>query len=218
MKNSNLDKEQIAQSLQNKNFFSLDNFTIKINQDDSPDSPRNWDNLGKMVCFHRRYDLGDKHNFTNAEAFDQFAKIEEGELVKYVKLSQSLKNHKATLKNKSNLIILPLYLYDHSGITIATTHFHCPWDSGQIGYIYAKRNQENLSEEQIKEILINEVKIYDQYLRGEVLSFEVLKNDQFMDGVFGYYDKIDCINEAISSFEGVFIKSPPQTIQLSLFD
>ncbi len=33
-------------------------------------------------------------------------------------------------------VILPLDLYDHSGITMNTTGFHCPWDSGQVGYIY----------------------------------------------------------------------------------
>ena len=34
-------------------------------------------------------------------------------------------------------LMLPLYLYDHSGITMNTTGFSCPWDSGQVGWIYA---------------------------------------------------------------------------------
>ncbi|MFT7087622.1 MAG: hypothetical protein ACJAZX_001060 [Rickettsiales bacterium] len=196
MKNldSNLNKEKIIQDLQKQDCFSLGDFAIKIHYDESPDSPRNWDNLGKMGCFHRKYDLGDKHNFANYSEFADFL-----------------------FKNKPELIILPIYIYDHSGLTIATVPFHCPWDSEQIGYIYVKKNQENLSEEQIKQILINEVATYDQYLTGEVFAFEILKNDQFVDGVCGYYDKMNCINEAINSFEGVFIKKPPQTNQLSLF-
>lgn len=36
-------------------------------------------------------------------------------------------------------IVLPLYLYDHSGITMNTTGFSCPWDSGQVGWIYASK-------------------------------------------------------------------------------
>jgi hypothetical protein len=194
MTNLNLDKEQIVQSLQNQDFFILDNFTIKINQDDSGESPRNWDNLGKMVCFHGKYDLGDKHNFIDPEAFEKFSS-----------------------KNKSKLIILPLYLYDHSGLSIATAPFHCPWDSGQIGYIYAKRGSENLSEEQIKQILINEVKTYGQYLTGEVFAFEVLKNDEFVNAVCGYYGKEDCINEAIMSFEEVYLEKQAEPAQRDLF-
>jgi hypothetical protein len=195
MKNSNLNKVQMIQELQNQGFFKLDNLSIKINYEDSPASPRDWDNLGKMVCFHKRYDLGDQHNFVDPEALGEFLS-----------------------KNKESLIVLPLYLYDHSGITIATTPFHCPWDSGQIGYIYTKHDSENLSEEQIKEILINEVKTYDQYLRGEVFNFEVLENDQIMHAAFGYYQKEDCINEAISSFDHFFAKKAHETVQLSLFD
>ena len=26
------------------------------------DSPRDWDNMGTMVCWHSRYTLGDKHD------------------------------------------------------------------------------------------------------------------------------------------------------------
>ena len=27
------------------------------------DDPRSWDNIGTMVCFHSRYNLGDKHYY-----------------------------------------------------------------------------------------------------------------------------------------------------------
>jgi hypothetical protein len=44
--------------------------TIKIYQDDCDENqnPRHWDNLGTMVCFHRRYELGDKHTMSIEEA------------------------------------------------------------------------------------------------------------------------------------------------------
>ena len=35
-------------------------YTIKIEHDDYPDNPRDWDNAGEMVCWHRRYNLGDE--------------------------------------------------------------------------------------------------------------------------------------------------------------
>ena len=38
-------------------------------------------------------------------------------------------------------VILPLYLFDHSGISISTGSFHDPWDSGQVGFIYASKEK-----------------------------------------------------------------------------
>lgn len=34
--------------------------TIQISHDEMAESPREWDSLGTMACFHRRYTLGDK--------------------------------------------------------------------------------------------------------------------------------------------------------------
>ncbi len=46
---------------------NIGNYRLKIYQDDNTDSPRSWDNLGTMICFHRRYNLGDKHNYSHEE-------------------------------------------------------------------------------------------------------------------------------------------------------
>ena len=40
---------------------------------------------------------------------------------------------------KDIVFYLPLYLYDHSGITMNTGGFSCSWDSGQMGWIYATK-------------------------------------------------------------------------------
>ena len=86
-------------------------YRISIFQDTDPMNPRtDYDNAGTMVCFHSRYNLGDKHNFT-LESAREFSR-------------------------RKDIICLPLFLYDHSGITINTTGFSCPWDSGQVGFIY----------------------------------------------------------------------------------
>ena len=45
----------------------IGNYLIEVHQDESPESPRSWDNLGTMICFHRRYDLGDKHDYNHVE-------------------------------------------------------------------------------------------------------------------------------------------------------
>ena len=157
--------------------------TIEIYMDDDADDPRNWDNLGHMTCFHNRYSLGDSHNYNNL-----------------VELSETI--------NDKNSIILPLYLYDHSGITINTTGFSCPWDSGQVGIIYMTKEEIRKEynwkvitknrREKIYEYLINEVKIYDDFLTGNVYGF--MTKDKCGDDIescWGFFGETDyMINEA----------------------
>jgi hypothetical protein len=78
-------------------------------------------------------------------------------------------------------ISLPLYLYDHSGITMNTTGFSCRWDSGQVGFIYVSRSNvreeygwnriTKAREQQILKYLEGEVETYDQFIRGDVYGF-----------------------------------------------
>lgn len=84
---------------------------IEIHPDTDAESPREWDNAGTMVCWHRRYALGDKHTFNSPADFEEWAK-----------------------ENKA--LVLPLFLYDHSGLSMRTSAYGDPWDSGQVGYIY----------------------------------------------------------------------------------
>ncbi|MEG0092201.1 MAG: hypothetical protein RSA20_10290, partial [Oscillospiraceae bacterium] len=39
-------------------------YLLQVMQDDEPLNPReDYDNFGKMVCWHSRYNLGDKHDY-----------------------------------------------------------------------------------------------------------------------------------------------------------
>jgi hypothetical protein len=154
--------------------------TIEIMPDNDPENPREWDNLGTMVCFHRHYELGDKHNMTVEEA--------------------------RALASRKDVIALPLYLYDHSGVTMNTTGFHCPWDSGQVGFIYVTK--ESIRKEysvkhvtkklidKIKHYLNCEVETYDKYLTGDVYGFEVTREGEFIESVWGFFGMDDAIEEA----------------------
>ena len=44
-------------------------YVLVIQPDDDPLNPREDDNFGKMVCFHRRYHLGDHHNYIDKDDF-----------------------------------------------------------------------------------------------------------------------------------------------------
>jgi hypothetical protein len=154
---------------------------LEVWQEEYPQSPREmWENLGTMICFHKRYILGDKHNFTS----DEFGGW--GDMKK--KLSRKL----------NAAIILPLYMYDHSGLTISTTPFSCPWDSGQIGYIlvskenirksYLKKRISKKTLEIATKNLLAEVETYDQYLRGDVYGFTLKDpNGNEIETVGGFY-------------------------------
>ena len=97
---------------------------------------------------------------------------------------------------------LPLYVYDHGGITISTTPFNCQWDSGCIGYIYVTQDQikkeygiEEVDEEhenRAMNILRNEIEIYDKYIRGEVYGV-VCNIENAMDSCVGFYSEEDAI-------------------------
>ena len=165
-------------------------YRIKIFQDEAIESPREDDNLGTMICFHSRYNLGDKHNHSREEA-------------------QKL------LKGKDICVSLHLYLYDHSGITMNTTGFSCGWDSGQVGFIYVtkqkvreeynvKRITKNILEK-VTNVLQGEVKTYDQYLTGDVYRYEIVEitkcdkgheHEEDLDSCGGYYGDEICLQEA----------------------
>ena len=99
----------------------------------------------------------------------------------------------------SNIIALPLYLYDHCGITISTAPFACPWDSGQVGWIYVTKSR--IREEygafskqllnKVEAVLRSEVETYDQYLQGFVYGYMTfsLENGELVDGdsCWGFY-------------------------------
>ena len=160
-------------------------YGIKIYQDETPIDPRSNDNLGTMVCWHKRHELGDKHNYeANHELLTDLAKIETlnayvGDIMKEV---------------EKHCVLINLFLYDHSGITMSTSPFSCKWDSGQVGYIYVTREKlkaEQLadkSDEEIKEILKAEVEEYDQFLTGEVYGYEITDAAGLdIDSCWGYF-------------------------------
>jgi hypothetical protein len=167
-------------------------YTVKTEKDLSPESPRKWDNLGTMVCFSRNYNLGDKHDY-NFHDYDSWNEME-----------------KDIIKREKPCVILPLYLYDHSGITMNTTGFSCPWDSGQVGFIYMTKEVyiENFGgkimtpkrKEHAKGLLIGEVETYDQYLTGDVYGFIIFdENDNEIDSCWGFYSENECLEDGIAN-------------------
>ena len=160
--------------------------TLKVLRDEfSDNNPREWDNLTKMICFHSRYELGDKHLFYKKQNYNSWDDM------------------KADIIRRENpAVIKPLYLYDHSGIIIGTKYseypFNCPWDSCQIGYIfitkaaaYKEYNCKKITAKiriKLENILESEVEGYNQYLSGDIWGFIELDAEGIeINSCWGFY-------------------------------
>ena len=153
----------------------------EIIQDEIPMNPRTeFDNLGTMVCGHKRYTVGDKDHGYNLDNYSGWKEL-----------------RKAIVKDHGPCVILPVYLLDHSGLRVNTIGFnHCDpqrWDWGQLGIIYvshkkirAKRVTKKLIE-RVTANLRSEVKTYNQYLSGDVWGVRILDDDgNEVDSCWGF--------------------------------
>lgn len=119
-------------------------YTLEVMQDECPEDPRNWDNVCTMVCFHRRYNLGDKHNYADSDEF--FNDILHNVCgMKYEDFEELSTREKYKLACESDKIyIKELNLYDHSGLTISTSSgypYNDRWDAGCVGWIYVSNER-----------------------------------------------------------------------------
>lgn len=159
---------------------------LKIAHEPHAINPRSeYENVGTMMCLHKRYDLGDAvvnaHRADECESWDEVKEL----IIKAGAAHPDL--------------ILPLYLYDHSGLTMSTAPFSCRWDSGQVGFIYMSKDtalrewgpRRRLTpkiKEQALNCLRSEVKVYDYYLRGACYYFTLHDDaDELIDSCGGFF-------------------------------
>lgn len=188
--------------------------TIKIYHDPDAESPREWCNLGTLICWHRRYRLGDSHQFDSPKAFlcDLAGVSDQSDL--------SMDQLRDRAERKA--VLLPVFLYDHSGLAMNTIGFHCPWDSGQVGYIYgtleavrkefgAKRVTKALRAK-AEDILRGEIVTYDAYLGGRVYGYVIEQDGEEIDACWGFVGDYEtgCLPEAR---QAVPVRSPGQIPQ-----
>lgn len=175
--------------------YNFNGLTIEVMHDPEPESPREWSTLGTMLCTHGRYMLGDKNaketlreDIRNCKAYrDSWEKKYNMDDIMVL----------TALASKCGFIMLPLYLYDHSGITMNTTGFSCPWDSGQVGVILVSREWVRAEYDtsrvtaklkaKVLDALKAEVATYDEYLRGDVYGWSVEDAGVAFDSCWGYY-------------------------------
>jgi hypothetical protein len=141
-----------------------DKWILEVEPDDMPQNPRkDYDPFGHMVCWHRRYDLGDKHDYATPSEFWEDMK-------------------------DSIAIIANVFMYDHSAIAFSLHSFygrvpqgHAEFDSMQVGYMYLTKEDlqreydtEDVTDELREKALAifeSELKVYEQYVNGQVYCY-----------------------------------------------
>jgi len=188
---------------------------VREHYDDPFESPREWSNLGTMYCAHRSYNLGDEQIKDEKDLLARLLTCDENEL--------PFDNMLAWQEVEKDYLFLPLYLYDHSGITMNTGGFSCHRDSGKVGYIVVEKDKirkemgwkriTRRREQKVINILKSEVDIYDCYLRGEIWNFIIWDPDgNEIDACFGFYgDDMIYLEEAKAIIDRDIIEKEIQT-------
>ncbi len=164
-----------------------------------------------LACWHSRYNLGtiqpkntlEEHT---TELVSEYLNDSAWELIPWNGVRELKESVDTDALFDKHYISLPLYLYDHSGITMNTTGYTCRWDSGQVGMIYVSiiaikklygwgrltihRKETVLSD------MRNVVSVYDKYLCGDYWDYCIYKNDEIIDSCCQFGDYNYCLEEA----------------------
>lgn len=205
-------------------------YTIKVYPDDCPFDPRqDCDNLGIMATWHNRYNLGDIQpkddpaHYLASLIYDKGG-LSDDQLDSYYE--DSIDDY--LLKKFSKYFIwLPVYIYEHSGITISASRsypYNDRWDSGTLGFIYVDKEKvkeeyswKKLTSKRVEQIvnyLRSEVEYYDDYITGNVYGFTIEDNEgKEIDSCWGFigdYDKY-MLSECKSNIDHLINKHNKQS-------
>ena len=168
-------------------------YTFKLIKDFSPMNPcEDGDLLSKFLVFHPREDFGNCKDYATPDDFRNFLGQYPGEV-----------------------FVWPLYMYDHSGITISLSPFSCTFDSSQVGWVWVpmkdakNEGHGNIPLEELKakiyRVVESEVKMMDAFVSRECYGFELFdENEESVDSRFGYYgeeDATEAAKEAIAELK-----------------
>lgn len=169
--------------------------TCTIDYERDCESPREWDNLGVMVLSHKRYDVPNEIELS-FEDFDGWDEVE-----------------KHLRKEHDACIVLPVQMYDHSGVSIYVGDTHDRWDGGQLGFIFATKERvrewhgvKRITKEllaDVEQTLRGEVEMYSKYANGEMYRFTLEDNrGEILDACGGYFDTDDILSE-LKQYENI---------------
>ena len=164
--------------------YSKDKWEIKVEYENDPDSPRNWSNIGEICVSPRCKYTRDESGLGGDERLEW----------------SSADADQKTLEDMG-YVVLPLSVYDHSGVSIYIGGICDKWDSSQIGWYIASKEKickeygvKRISKKLLKkviDVMTDEVKTYNHYINGEVYGFTLYHNGEEVDSCWGFYDYDD---------------------------
>lgn len=188
-----------------------DNKEIKILRDETPLHPReDYEPCSEIATFHRRYSFGGHEDIKDVlSGIDVTDKdyeriMDSGSLAEIIEILE-----------KYVVAILPIYMYDHSGISLSTTPFSCQWDSGTLGFIYVTREKmmewqpswKRMTAHRIKTVkawLVAEIDVLDKFQSGEVYGFQCFEDGEEIDACWGFYDFTNMADHMTEEFSDLF--------------
>jgi hypothetical protein len=183
--------------------FEYKGYTVEIHTDEDPSSPREDDNPTTMICFHPNYKLGDERSYSQSEFNDG------KELEARIKQDYDVK------------LIKPLYLLDHSGITIRTGRYASDpggWDTSFVGFVFIEAKRAEMCgtpPELFDEALEADVRAYANYLEGGYVGYVIkapattckccghTEKDKVLDSLWGIDDIKYARSEAKSYIDSI---------------
>lgn len=194
-------------------------------------NPRDNENIAVMFCQHPRYTLGDiqiKGNDVNQVILNHFGIDPKcgvcGNDIEYMDNAFGGWIHsdaeeddegayrcdgKPIIPNFDMLYHKPLYLYDHSGLSLSTGFsgsVYDMWDTSMVGYAVISRKDMatyfpdiiDIAEirERAEQVIDGEVREYSAYLGGEVYRYEVEDEEgNLLDSCSGFIGMEYCEQE-----------------------
>jgi len=159
------------------------NEKLQIVQDDICEDPRNWDNLTIIATLEQNHSTIGDFQFKSSDELNEF------------------------VKDQGAIYSMPLYIYDHSGISLYCGNdtipypFNDQWDAGCIGMVFTTKKRlegmEKTPRSKIIDLMKSELETYSHYLNGNVYGYRLLKwsqckscdqeLDQEVDSCYGFY-------------------------------
>jgi len=170
--------------------FEVGDLNVSIISDDGclVENPVEINGGMKLVQWHRDY--GSNHDYESPDELKEYAE-------------------------EKGAYLVPVYLYDHSGVAYSTSPFSCPWDSGQVGYLLMEPKivqetkdhigRETLCEsvrERLDSIAAGTVEEYSMWANGEVYGYTIERDGEEIDSCWGFIGMENCHKYAEEEAKG----------------
>lgn len=155
-----------------------------------------------MVCWHEKYNLGDKHEFkSEKELFEHLMKKLNIKPEEIGADMDDFENSKKKILDelRKHIPIIPLYLYDGKFPEMTNGSEHIGEKGEFVGYIFMDKEQmekmfKGSGEEAIKDgvwYLIEDTDLYCHYISGNNFLYELFKDGEHFCEVSGFIGQMN---------------------------